>query len=353
MVSARSCGASSAMLPVGHGTGRRGVDERPVAGPAGGRRGYRAYSVGFEDGGFYANGWHITGEMGGIWAPPLKLADGVWFGVDDQWAGPATKFTSGRGYVRYELPTVDGLKIEPHRLRARRRPRRAVRAHARATRAPAKTVRSRSTRTRSCCRPTRGARTDAERGRRQRAGHGRVRRTARSPSATPARLPGARHDRRAVGRRQAGTGEPRPGHWGAQPTRCRATADAADRLRRRPVRPRRRRRSCATASTVPARGSKTVWIARRRPDQGTPTRARSSTARSRDPASALARKTRSRERSAATRSVNLPGDPQLAGRGRLGQAEPRRPHADARTTCRSAASTRARRSRRRSGPCRT
>jgi hypothetical protein len=73
--------------------------------------GTRAYSVGFQDGRFYANGWHITGEMGGIWAPPLKLADGVWFGVDDQWVGAATKFTSGRGYVRYELPTTAELQL--------------------------------------------------------------------------------------------------------------------------------------------------------------------------------------------------------------------------------------------------
>src|SRR4051794_33732886 len=73
--------------------------------------GTRAYSVGFEDGRFYANGWHITGEMGGIWAPPLKLADGVWFGVDDAWVGAATRFTSGRGYVRYDLPDASGLKL--------------------------------------------------------------------------------------------------------------------------------------------------------------------------------------------------------------------------------------------------
>src|SRR4051794_22132750 len=80
-------------------------DRREVA------AGTRAYSVGFEDGRFYANGWHITGEMGGIWAPPLKLADGVWFGVDDAWVGPATKFTSGRGYVRYDLPDASGLEL--------------------------------------------------------------------------------------------------------------------------------------------------------------------------------------------------------------------------------------------------
>ena len=77
-------------------------DRREVA------AGTRAYSVGFQDGRFYANGWHITGEMGGIWAPPLKLADGVWFGVDDAWVGAATKFTSGRGYVRYDLPDASG-----------------------------------------------------------------------------------------------------------------------------------------------------------------------------------------------------------------------------------------------------
>jgi hypothetical protein len=59
--------------------------------------GERAYSVGFQDGRFYANGWHITGEMGGVWTPPLKLLDGVWFGVDGQWVGPATRFRSGWG----------------------------------------------------------------------------------------------------------------------------------------------------------------------------------------------------------------------------------------------------------------
>jgi hypothetical protein len=74
--------------------------------------GTRAYSVGFEDGRFYANGWHITGEMGGVWTPPLKLVDGVWFGLDDQWVGPATTFTSGWGYTRYDLPDTAGLELE-------------------------------------------------------------------------------------------------------------------------------------------------------------------------------------------------------------------------------------------------
>jgi hypothetical protein len=74
--------------------------------------GERARVIGFEDGRFYANGWHIAGEMGGIWSEPIKLVDGVWFGIDDQWVGRATRFTSGWGYVRFDLPTTGGLQLE-------------------------------------------------------------------------------------------------------------------------------------------------------------------------------------------------------------------------------------------------
>src|ERR671933_686399 len=62
--------------------------------------GDRAYVVGFQDGRFYAQGWHITGEMGGVWTQPLKLVDGVWFSVDGQWLPQASRFTSGWGYTR-------------------------------------------------------------------------------------------------------------------------------------------------------------------------------------------------------------------------------------------------------------
>ena len=87
-------------------TTNRLQDRREIA------SGTRAYATGFEDGRFYANGWHITGEMGGVWTPPLKLLDGLWFGVDGQWAGPATKFTSGRGYAKFDLPdSSGGLKL--------------------------------------------------------------------------------------------------------------------------------------------------------------------------------------------------------------------------------------------------
>ncbi|HSD79111.1 MAG TPA: hypothetical protein VLB47_00570, partial [Solirubrobacteraceae bacterium] len=73
--------------------------------------GDRAYVSGFQDGRFYAQGWHITGEMGGVWTQPLKLVDGVWFKVGADWVGPATRFTSGWGYTRMDLPDADGLKL--------------------------------------------------------------------------------------------------------------------------------------------------------------------------------------------------------------------------------------------------
>ena len=34
-------------------------------------------------------GWHIRGEMGGVWTPPIKLVDGVWLRLADQWLGDA------------------------------------------------------------------------------------------------------------------------------------------------------------------------------------------------------------------------------------------------------------------------
>jgi hypothetical protein len=74
--------------------------------------GERARTIGFEDGRFYANGWHITGEMGGVWTEPLKLVDGVWFGIDGEWVGPATQFTSGWGYAKLDLPPAAGLTLQ-------------------------------------------------------------------------------------------------------------------------------------------------------------------------------------------------------------------------------------------------
>src|SRR5712672_2820810 len=73
--------------------------------------GDRAYELGTEDGRYPAMGFHTRGEMGGIWAPPVKLLDGIWFGVNGQWIGPATRFTSGFGYVQMALPATGGVQL--------------------------------------------------------------------------------------------------------------------------------------------------------------------------------------------------------------------------------------------------
>src|SRR5919107_1693282 len=73
--------------------------------------GDRAYDIGSEDGHFPPMGWHIRGEMGGVWAHPIKLLDGYWFALDGQWIPQSSKFTSGAGYAQMQFPTTDGLNV--------------------------------------------------------------------------------------------------------------------------------------------------------------------------------------------------------------------------------------------------
>src|SRR5436309_3158620 len=73
--------------------------------------GDRAYELGTEDGRYPAMGFHTRGEMGGIWTPPIKLLDGLWLGINGQWIGPATRFTSGFGYVQMALPATGGVRL--------------------------------------------------------------------------------------------------------------------------------------------------------------------------------------------------------------------------------------------------
>src|SRR5918995_185544 len=104
VLAALAVGQAEAATP-GLSIGRRLEDRREVA------AGTRAQVLGFQDARFYANGWHITGEMGGIVTPPLKLLDSLSFEVNNQWVGPATRFTSGWGYTGYELPAVHRIGL--------------------------------------------------------------------------------------------------------------------------------------------------------------------------------------------------------------------------------------------------
>ena len=73
--------------------------------------GDRAYVMGFEDGRFYAQGWHVTGEMGGVWSQPLKLVDGVWFGIGDEWLAARHEVHERLGLTRMDFPDAEGLKV--------------------------------------------------------------------------------------------------------------------------------------------------------------------------------------------------------------------------------------------------
>jgi hypothetical protein len=73
--------------------------------------GDRAYVIGAEDGSFPPMGWHIRGEMGGVWAHPIKLLDAFWFSVNGRWVPATRRFTSGTGYVRLDHPRTRGIAI--------------------------------------------------------------------------------------------------------------------------------------------------------------------------------------------------------------------------------------------------
>jgi len=56
--------------------------------------GDRSYLIGHQNGQFPDLGWHITGEMGGLWAHPIKLIDGFIVSVDGQDLTQAESFTN-------------------------------------------------------------------------------------------------------------------------------------------------------------------------------------------------------------------------------------------------------------------
>ena len=57
--------------------------------------GDRAFIVGAQDGSFPDLGWHVPGEMGGVWSPPLKLLDGFWLQVNGHWTITAHEYATG------------------------------------------------------------------------------------------------------------------------------------------------------------------------------------------------------------------------------------------------------------------
>ena len=275
----------------------------------------RAQVEGFQDGRFYANGWHITGEMGGVWSPPLKLVDGVWFGIDEEWIGPASRFTSGYGYARFDLPATAGVQVQ--RTDFSPDGRRAALfglklTNPGAARSVTVKVDAHSELLTSYPWGFEGATPNA---RDQLADTGAYEGGAlvfRDDGSLPHPNAAEHHYAALVGAdREPLGGETGPGFRGPQganvcsaeepPSACDDGPfgkGAGGRLRYR--------------IDLPARGSETLWVAVAGSDQGVaPARAELEAAL-RDPAGALAAKVAAREQLAAWTQLSLPGDPRLA-----------------------------------------
>lgn len=79
--------------------------------------GDRLYMVGFQDGSFPDYGWHVEGEMAGIWDHPIKLMDGFSIAIAEEGNTPeclpkASSFTNFPigNQLKYELPNL-GLNV--------------------------------------------------------------------------------------------------------------------------------------------------------------------------------------------------------------------------------------------------
>lgn len=275
--------------------------------------GDRAYVMGFEDGNFYAQGWHVTGEMGGVWTQPLKLVDGVWFSINGSWLGPAKRFTSGWGYTRMDFPDAAGLKVSrtdfaPDGRRA------ALFGLTLRNGGAAKTVDIAVDAHSEVMSHYPWAWTTPNSGAFNLDDTGMFRQGALEfhDTGTPHANAGAHDWVALVGSRPTpDSGVTGPGHWGSQSAAVVCTAESqffcdegpfgkgtGGQLRYR-VR-------------VPAHDAKTLWIAVAGSDKGTDAARGELRNALADPARALARKIASRKRLASYTQLSLPGDRRLA-----------------------------------------
>ncbi len=73
--------------------------------------GDRAFVIGAQDGSFPDLGWHVPGEMGGVWTPPLKLLDGFWLRVNGHWPVTAEEYSTGPCTTRHEYVLESDLHV--------------------------------------------------------------------------------------------------------------------------------------------------------------------------------------------------------------------------------------------------
>lgn len=80
--------------------------------------GNRVYMVGHQDGTFPDLGWHIEGEMGGIWNHPIKLMDG--FDIQITEASESFKLNKADRFINYPVANMHSFSWEEKKLEIER-----------------------------------------------------------------------------------------------------------------------------------------------------------------------------------------------------------------------------------------
>jgi glycogen debranching enzyme len=80
--------------------------------------GDRIYMVGHQNGSFPDLGWHVKGEMGGIWDHPIKLMDG--FEVTLDWRDQSLKLDSATSFVNYPYANKHTYNLSENNLQIER-----------------------------------------------------------------------------------------------------------------------------------------------------------------------------------------------------------------------------------------
>jgi len=80
--------------------------------------GDRVYMVGHQNGSFPDLGWHVKGEMGGIWNHPIKLMDG--FEVTLDWRDQSLKLDSAFSFVNYPYANKHTYNLSENNLQIER-----------------------------------------------------------------------------------------------------------------------------------------------------------------------------------------------------------------------------------------
>lgn len=82
--------------------------------------GDRVYTVGHQDGSFPDLGWHITGEMGGIWNHPIKLMDGFNASLTAKRSGNSYCLDKADGFINYPVGNKHHFMWEEEEIEVQR-----------------------------------------------------------------------------------------------------------------------------------------------------------------------------------------------------------------------------------------